>query len=141
MKQRRSLEEILRSTSDVIFPAELGERPVSIDSRDACGDTPLHVMVWRSDRCAVKLLIESGADVNAVGDMGETPLHVAIRKGDQGIVEALLASGAKLDIRSEFSQTALELAATTGGEMQKLATRYAAQQGIQAGAASPRRLT
>jgi uncharacterized protein len=110
MKERRSLEEILQSTSGVIFPAELGERPAAIDSSDACGDTPLHVMVWRSDRYAVKLLVESGADVNAIGDMSETPLHVAIRIGDLEIVEALLRGGAALDVRSEFNETPMQQA-------------------------------
>ena len=135
MKQRRSLEEILQSTSDVIFPAELGERLVAIDSCDACGDTPLHVMVWRSDRYAVKLLLESGADVNAIGDMSETPLHVAIRRGDLEVAETLLSGGAKLDLRSEFNQTAMEVAASKGGEMCKLVKQYAAQQVAQEGRA------
>src|SRR4051812_12299109 len=114
MKQRRSLEEILQSTSDVIFPVELGNRAVAIDSCDACGDTPLHVMVWRSDRYAVRLLIEAGANVNAIGDMSETPLHVAIRKGDSEIVQALLSGGARLDVRSEFNQTPMEIASAAG---------------------------
>ena len=127
MKQRRSLTEILQSTSDVIFPADLGERAVAVDSQDPCGDTPLHVMVWRSDCYAVKLLVESGANVNAVGDMGETPLHIAIRKGDFEIVEALLCGGAKLDVRSEFNKTPMEEAEEAGGELQKLVKRHAAQ--------------
>jgi ankyrin repeat protein len=124
MKQRRSLEEILQATSDVIFPAELGEAVVTIDSHDICGDTPLHVMVWRSDRYAVKLLVESGADVNAIGDMSETPLHIAIRKKDKEIVDILLSHGADIDIRSEFDQTPLEVAEGIGGEIYALVKRH-----------------
>jgi ankyrin repeat protein len=131
MKQRRSLDEILQSTSDVIFPAELGKRAVAIDSRDACGDTPLHVMVGRSDRHAVKVLVESGADIDAIGDMNETPLHIAIRKGDTEIAEALMSAGAKTNIRSEFNKTALEAAQEIGGEMQKLVERHVARQAAQ----------
>jgi|JI10StandDraft_1071094.scaffolds.fasta_scaffold229197_2 adenylate kinase family enzyme len=41
MKQRRSLGEILQSTSDVLYPEEPGKRAASIDRRDTCGDTPL----------------------------------------------------------------------------------------------------
>jgi len=85
MKKCRSLAEVLQSTSDVLFPDEMGERVVAVDSRDVCGDTPLHVMTWRSDRHAVKLLIEAGADIDAIGDMSETPLHIATRKGDEEI--------------------------------------------------------
>ena len=124
MKQRRSLQQILQSTSDVLFPGELGECVVAIDSCDVCGDTPLHVMVWRSDLYAVKLLIESGADVNAIGDMSETPLHIAIRKGNIEIVEALISAGANTAIRSEFNQTPLEAAETVGGVVYKLVKRY-----------------
>jgi uncharacterized protein len=128
MKKRRSLEEILQSTSDVLFPAEMGKAIVNVHSQDVCGDTALHVMAWRSDRHAIKLLLESGANVNAIGDMSETPLHIAIRKGDVEIVEALLSAGASTSIRSEFNETAIEAAEKAGGEMQKLIKRYAPQQ-------------
>jgi uncharacterized protein len=128
MKKRRSLDEILQSTSDVLFPDEMGERVVAVDSRDVCGDTPLHVMTWRSDRHAVKLLIEAGADIDAIGDMSETPLHIATRKGDAEIVEMLLAAGAATDIRSEFNETAKEASEKAGDEMRRLFKRHAAQQ-------------
>ena len=108
-RDSRTLDEILQSTSDVLFPAELGERQVSIDSKDVNGDTPLHVMLWRNDSYAALILIESGADVNAVGDMGETPLHIAIRKENAKVARALRDAEAKTDIRSEFDETAAEM--------------------------------
>ena len=123
-KHRASLEDILASTSDVIFPAELGEAPVAIDSADCDGDTPLHVMVWRKDRYAVNVLIEAGANVNAVGDMSETPLHIAVGQEDLPIIEALLKVGARTNIRSEFHETAAERAEMKGGEIAKLLKRY-----------------
>jgi ankyrin repeat protein len=122
-KTRRSLEDVLQSASDVLFPAELGERKVSVTSSDSEGDTPLHVMVWRRDKHAVELLISAGADVNAVGDMGETPLHVAISQGDEEIVRVILNADAKTDIRSEFNQTAIEKAKAKGGAIGKLLKR------------------
>ncbi len=70
------LEDVLQSTSDSLFPADLGGRAVTIDSRGGDDDTPMHVMAWRNDLEGVEVLIRSGADVNATGDMGETPLHV-----------------------------------------------------------------
>jgi hypothetical protein len=45
----RSLAQVLQSTSDVLFPAELGHAVVELGSRDVDGDTSLHVLVWRSD--------------------------------------------------------------------------------------------
>jgi len=108
-KNSRSLEKTLQSTSDVLFPEEIGDKLVEINSRSCDGDTPLHVMVWRRDKTAVEMLIKSGADINAVGDMGETPLHVAVRQKDGDIIKLLLDSGAKTDIRSEFNKTSGEI--------------------------------
>lgn len=108
-RDRRGLDEILASTSDVLFPAEMGLRKIELDTCDVDGDTPLHVMLWRSDNYAAEVLIEAGIDVNAVGDMGETPLHIAIRKENARLIRALLDAGAKIDIRSEFGQTAIDM--------------------------------
>jgi uncharacterized protein len=124
LKNRASLDEILASTSDVLFPGDLGKHPVEIDSTDCDGDTPLHVMVWRGDRYAVDLLIEAGARIDAIGDMGETPLHVAIRRGDLFIIEALLKAGARTDILSEFHETADRRAKKEKGEIAKLFNQY-----------------
>lgn len=120
MPDLRTLDEILQSTSDVLYPAELGDMPVSLNSSDSDGDTPLHVMVLRKDRYAVDVLIAAGANVNAVGDMGETPLHVAVAHGDEAIIRALLRAGARTDIRSEFGQTAAERAKEQGGAIARL---------------------
>ncbi|MFT7150886.1 MAG: ankyrin repeat protein [Nonlabens sp.] len=114
------LEEILASTSDTLFPEQLGNARVTIESKDCDGDTPLHVLVRRGDSYAVNLLIESGAEVNAIGDMSETPLHIAIRKENIPIVELLLSAGAKSDICSEFNKTAKEQALEKGGKIAKL---------------------
>jgi uncharacterized protein len=125
MPQRRSLSEILQSTSDVLFPEQMGKAAVELDSKDVDGDTPLHVMVWRGDRDAVEVLIAAGARIDAVGDMGQTPLHVAVMRADEHISELLLRAGASPNIRSEFGDTPGELAESKGGTMQKLFT-YAA---------------
>jgi ankyrin repeat protein len=111
----RSLEDILQSTSDVLFPADLGARRVTIDSVDCDGDTPLHVMVWRKDIAAIEQLLAAGAPVNAVGDMGETPLHVAVSQELLEAVKILMRWGASPNIRSEFGDTPGERAAARGG--------------------------
>jgi ankyrin repeat protein len=116
----RGLDEVLQSTSDVLFPEEMGKRKVDPTSRDAEGDTPLHVILWRNDERGAELLIEAGADVNAIGDMGETPLHVAVRQKNGRLVSALLNAGAKSDIRSEFGQTPMEMAADAGDAIASL---------------------
>ena len=111
-KTRRTLEEILHSVSDSLYPEKMGKGGIEINDADCLGDTPLHVMTWREDIYAVKLLIEHGANINATGDMTETPLHIATRRGNLEIVEALLAAGARTDIMSEFGQTPKDYAKT-----------------------------
>jgi ankyrin repeat protein len=110
----RSLGEILQSTSGVLFPAELGEAKVNIDSVDADGDTPLHVLIWQKDAEGAIKLIENGALLNAPGDMGETPLHIAILQNEIEVIKALLKAGARTDIVSEFGKTALDRATEQG---------------------------
>ena len=80
-------------------------------------------MVRRKDRHAVELLLESGAKVNAVGDMGETPLHVAVAGGDERIIGLLLKAGASPTIRSEFGDTPFERAKRQGGSIAKLVSK------------------
>jgi ankyrin repeat protein len=138
MKRRRSVDEILQSTSDVLFPDALGERVVDIGSKDVDGDTPLHVMAWRADHYAVELLIEAGATIVAVGDMGQTPFHVAVMREDERLAALLLRAGADANIRSEFGDTPCELAEKQGGVMHKLFAQYAAQQAVAADRAKPR---
>jgi ankyrin repeat protein len=58
---------------------------------------------------AVKLLLEAGADPNAVNTKGESVLHLAATEGKLDIIRALAASGAKLDLRNSAGLTALEV--------------------------------
>jgi ankyrin repeat protein len=120
VEKKRTIEEILQSTSDVIYPPALGARRVAIDSCDCDGDTPLHVMVWREDLDGVRALIEAGAPINAAGDMGATPLYVAVLKELPRIAEALRRAGADPDVRSEFGDTPRERALAAGGELEQL---------------------
>ena len=110
----KPLKAVLQSTSDVLFPAELGEAEVHINSTDCDGDTPLHVLIRRNDTAGALMLIENGAPVNAAGDMGETPLHVAVSNKNMTVIDALIKRGARTDIVNEFSKTALERAIEEG---------------------------
>ena len=73
--------------------------------------TPLHHFALKGDRACLELLINSGADVLAIGDNGITPLTCAlVRYGDDEIkyeevcrvlIQAMVATGADLSIPSE----------------------------------------
>jgi ankyrin repeat protein len=110
----QSLDELLQSISDVMFPADEG-REVAIDSVGYDGDTPLHVMAWRNDLESVRILLAAGAGPNAQGEMDETPLHVAIRQDNLPMISAMLEAGARDDIRSKFGEPPREAALKKGG--------------------------
>jgi hypothetical protein len=58
---------------------------------------------------AMALLVDRGADVNAVNDNGETALHIAVSRGDS-LVRALAEKGARLDLKDKFGRTPLDVA-------------------------------
>jgi ankyrin repeat protein len=106
---RETLDEILVRASVVMFP-DVPPHSISVGARDSDGDTPLHKVALWGDNYAAKVLIEAGAEIDAIGDMGLTPLHLAVMQGHELLVETLLRYGARTDIRSELSGTALDLA-------------------------------
>jgi ankyrin repeat protein len=63
----------------------------------------------------MKLLVASGADVNAVNDRGDTALHGAAARGADQIIQFLADHGAKLNIRNKQERTPLDVAMGVGG--------------------------
>lgn len=59
---------------------------------------------------AAKMLVELGADVNAVGDRGYTALHGAAYVGDDAMVQYLVEKGAKMGVMDTMGQTPLSIA-------------------------------
>ena len=62
---------------------------------------------------SVRLLLESGYDVNAVDDQGQTLLHRNVDRGE-AFVRMLLAHGARLDLQDASGRTALDIALGVG---------------------------
>ncbi len=60
---------------------------------------------------AARMLVELGADVNAVDEYGWTALHGAAYTGADAIVQFLADKGARLDARDMFGQTPYSIAA------------------------------
>lgn len=60
----------------------------------------------------VKVLIELGSDVNAVGEHKWTALHGAAYSASNQIIQLLVQKGAKLDVMDEYGQTPLSIAAS-----------------------------
>ncbi|HWW94752.1 MAG TPA: ankyrin repeat domain-containing protein [Vicinamibacteria bacterium] len=82
------------------------------------GHTPLGLACFFGHRDIVRLLIEKGADVNAVSRNAQhvAPLHAATARQDAAIVEALLKAGADPNRHQEAGITPLHEAAAAGQE-------------------------
>ncbi|TYZ61591.1 hypothetical protein PybrP1_003467 [[Pythium] brassicae (nom. inval.)] len=76
--------------------------------------TYLHFAAENGDEEAVRLLAESGADVDARDEFGYTPLHIAAVHGAVTVVEALLESGADLYAEGLDGLTVTDVAAASG---------------------------
>jgi ankyrin repeat protein len=61
-----------------------------------------------------RLLLDQGANVQAVGDMGRTPLHWAADRGHSPLCDLLIDRGADPDAPAGSKSTALHLAAAQG---------------------------
>jgi hypothetical protein len=73
--------------------------------------------VWRepgnrNPADAVKLLLESGANPNAVSPKGDTALHIAARDGRLDVLRELVAGGADANVPNAAGQTPLQLVET-----------------------------
>lgn len=84
--------------------------------------TALHMAARRGHAVIVQLLVDKGANVNAVAEGFEdysmtyevTALHLAARNGHEKVLDILLNNGADIDSQTERGETALHLAAEKG---------------------------
>ncbi len=81
-----------------------------VNQRNPFGDTPLHTVCSWGEVSLAKVLLDAGADVNALGDHGCTPLFNAVIGRNPELVKALLASGADPAIGTFDGRSVLEYA-------------------------------
>ena len=65
------------------------------NTKDYHGGTPLHWAAYKGCLDACRLLIEHGADVNALDTFGDTPLSDAISEDHTDVIELLEKHGGK----------------------------------------------
>ena len=81
-----------------------------IDIPSELGITPLHCACIRGSRNAVDLLLDLGANINAVDNDGNNCLHYAVNSNNITLVKKLLVRGADKTIRNNRNQLPLDLA-------------------------------
>lgn len=72
--------------------------------------TPLHAAAKWGNSNMLKLLIDTGADVNARDESHETPLHMALGSENINIVKLLVEAGANVNVESDLINTPLHVA-------------------------------
>ncbi|WP_444916872.1 ankyrin repeat domain-containing protein [Microbulbifer sp. JMSA003] len=87
----------------------------SVYYRNGYGDTPLHIASYRGDCEAITILIETGADIDAIGVSGFTPLHCASQMDNPDAIRLLGRLGAKV-IKDVGGESPLELAQSLGNK-------------------------
>lgn len=91
-----------------------GVNDIDISTRGSRGQTPLHWMAYLGDVNGVRLLVEAGADANAVDHDGNTALHDAVLSRQHLVVALLVASGANVGLRNHEGKSPLDLAQASG---------------------------
>jgi len=124
---RDVVRELVESigTVDVFAAAALGRlddlrqalrRPGAVNDFAYDGWTPLHLAAFFGALDAAQLLIDSGADLQAVSrnSLHNTPLHAATAGGHTDIALLLIERGADVTVRDAGQHTSLHIAAESG---------------------------
>ena len=81
-----------------------------IDIPSDLGITPLHCACIKGSKNAVDLLLDLGANINALDKEGNNCLHYAVNSNNANLIKKLLIRGADKTIKNQKSETPLDLA-------------------------------
>lgn len=93
-----------------------GTKLASITDANDQGHTALHLAAKNDQPAMIKLLLNSGAEIEARSDGGWTPLLMAAEAGSEAAIDALLthSQSANVNARTSSGMTALHWAAENG---------------------------
>jgi ankyrin repeat protein len=81
------------------------ETPLTVDSVNSFGDTPLHIAaIWGRVDIA-EALLKAGIDINKCGENRFTALHEAVSQGHAKMVLLLLEHGADPSLMTDLGST------------------------------------
>jgi ankyrin repeat protein/energy-coupling factor transporter ATP-binding protein EcfA2 len=90
----------------------------SVNAKDSANRSVLHYAAFQRNYHCIKVLLDHGADINAVCDSGKTVLHAAFEKvlsPDVVVIQLLLSHGVDSNKRDKNQKTALDYAVTSTG--------------------------
>ncbi|KAF3085745.1 hypothetical protein TWF102_008271 [Orbilia oligospora] len=87
------------NADDVVFYL-VGEFENCVEWRDKSGMTALAVAAKAGNDASINILLDAGADINAVDPLGNTPLHYASAYGHLKAMRTLMDRGANFDVRN-----------------------------------------
>lgn len=87
--------------------AILVQNPDQMLKKNEKGNTPLHVAAAGGYAAIVRLLLDKGADLQALGEYGFTPLHTALVARQREIVKILIERGADVNALDRFGRPPL----------------------------------
>lgn len=82
--------------------------------RDWITGTALHKVAMHQDISMVRLLLDKGANIEAVDQHKKTPLHHAVIEGFEEMVRLLLGKGANVKVQDYRGSTPLQIAIAKG---------------------------
>lgn len=114
-KDGNTLLHVLADLKDSKYVKWVIDKIRNVDQYDSFGQTPLHRACAASNLKVAKLLLQHGANVNAVRRNGDTPLMVLLghQKQDSSFIKMLLDFNARRDIENNDNMRAVDLARIT----------------------------
>ncbi len=92
---------------------ELGADP-NLSAKNPSKVNALHSAIAKENYALCKLLIENGANVNAVQMQNVTALHSAVHRGNLDLVKLLIENNASITLKMDNGDTALIIAEREG---------------------------
>ena len=105
-------EAVCRGDEEQVFNLFIGVNAVDgnrvgVDDRTPSGDTPLFEAARRDYSGIINILVDHGADVNALNYFGDSALHFAANRHNFKATEALIDKGADVSIANKLGRTPL----------------------------------